>query len=78
MNCHLASALPPGARLVVAIAPALTMGFMVRSWLSSIAITELNGRPVLLTLILWRASPAPRAWQTRAKTKGFEMLWIEN
>jgi hypothetical protein len=46
--------------------------------LSSIAITELNGRPVLLTLILWRASPAPRAWQTRAKTKGFEMLWIEN
>ena len=39
----------PGARLVVAIAPALTIGFIVRSALSSTAITELNGKPVLFT-----------------------------
>ena len=32
----------------MASAPALTIGFIVRSAFSSIAITELNGRPVLL------------------------------
>ena len=33
----------------MAIAPALTIGFIVRSAFNSIAITELNGRPVPLT-----------------------------
>ena len=68
---------PQDARLVVAIAPAFTIGFMVRSLFSSTAITELKGSPVLLTPILRRASSQPTAWDTRAKTKGFDTLWIE-
>ena len=39
----------------MAIAPALTIGFIVRAALSSIAITELNASPVLFTPSLWRA-----------------------
>ena len=52
----MSSAVAPGTRLVVAIAPALTIGFIVRSSLSSMAMTELNGSPVLLTPSLRRAS----------------------
>jgi hypothetical protein len=59
MNRHLAAAVSPGTRLVVAMAPALTMGFMVRSALSSIAMTELNGRPVAFTPIFSRAGLRP-------------------
>jgi hypothetical protein len=46
MLSNFSSAAVPGTRLVVAMAPALTKGFIVRSALSSIAITELNGRPL--------------------------------
>ncbi len=63
---------------MVAIAPALTIGFIGRPSLSSIAITELNGRPVLLTPRASRAAAGPTASHTNAKTKGLEMLWIEN
>ena len=49
MPSHFSSAVLPGTRLVVAIAPALTNGFIVRSSFSSTAIKELNGNPVLLT-----------------------------
>ena len=45
MNFHLASAVAPGTRLVVAIAPALTIGFVRPSALRSIAASELNGKP---------------------------------
>ena len=65
-------------RLVVAIAPEFTIGFVVCCGLSSIAITELNGRPVLLTPSRRRASSAPIASSTRANTNAFEMLWIVN
>jgi hypothetical protein len=68
----------PGTRLVVAIAPALTMGFRVRSSLSSIAITELNGRPVLFTPSFSWARSCPITSQTRANTNGLDTLWIEN
>ena len=43
------SAVSPGTRLVVAIAPAFTSGFIVRSSFSSTAISELNGNPVEFT-----------------------------
>ena len=49
MNCHLASAVVPGARLAAAIAPAFTIGFVVPSLVRSIATSELNGKPVLFT-----------------------------
>ncbi len=62
----------------MASAPALTMGFMVRSALSSMAMTESKGSPVLLTPSLRRASSGPSASQTRAKTKSLEMLWMVN
>jgi len=62
----------------VAIAPAFTIGFIVRSAFNSTAITELKGSPVLFTPILRRASSQPTAWDTRANTKGLETLWIEN
>jgi hypothetical protein len=45
MVSNFSSAVVPGTRPVVAMAPALTRGFIVRSALSSIAITELKGRP---------------------------------
>ena len=60
------------------MAPALTIGFMVRSSLSSMAITELKARPVAFTPRRRRASSWPTASQTRAKTKALEMLWMEN
>ena len=40
----------------MAIAPALTIGFIVRFAFSSIAITELKGRPVLFTPSFRRAA----------------------
>ena len=62
----------------MAIAPALTIGFIVRSAFSSIAITELNGRPVLFTPSFRRASSWPMASHTSANTNGLDTLWIEN
>jgi hypothetical protein len=75
-NCSSGEA--PGTRLVVARAPALTIGFMVRSSLSSMPMTESKGNPVLLTPSLRRASAGPSVLQTRAKTKSLEMLWMVN
>ena len=75
---HFSSAVSPGIRLVVAIAPALTSGFMVRSALSSTAISELNGKPVQFTPRLCRAASYPSWSHTRANTNGLETLWIEN
>jgi hypothetical protein len=60
------------------MAPAFTIGFMVRLSFSSTAITESNGRPVAFTPSLRRATPAPTASHTSAKVNAFEMLWIEN
>ena len=49
MNVHLSSRVEPGARLVVAIAPEFTIGFVRPSSLRSTAARELNGKPVALT-----------------------------
>ena len=57
---------------------ALTIGFMVRSSLSSTPITESKGNPVLFTPSFWRALAGPSASQTRANTKSLEMLWMVN
>jgi hypothetical protein len=70
MKRHFASAVAPGARLVVAMAPALTIGFIVRSALSSTAITELNGSPVALTPI----SRAPARRRLPADQREHERL----
>ncbi len=78
MRANFSSAESPGTRLVVASAPAFTIGFMVRSSLSSTPMTESNGSPVLLTPSWWRASSGPRRSQTAAKTKSLEMLWMVN
>ncbi|HWZ66794.1 MAG TPA: hypothetical protein VNW89_03090 [Stellaceae bacterium] len=45
----------------MAIAPAFTIGFIVRSLFSSMAITELKGSPVALTPSFLRASSSPAA-----------------
>ena len=47
-TAHFASAVSPGTRLVVAIAPALTIGLVRPSPLRSTAASELKGRPVAL------------------------------
>ena len=78
MRANFSSIVTPGTRLAVASAPALTIGFMVRSSLSSMPITESNGIPVLFTPSFWRASWWPSTSHTRAKTKTFEMLWMVN
>ena len=57
---HFASASAPGTRLVAAIAPGFTIGFVRPSALRSIADRELNARPVLLTPSRRRASSGPR------------------
>ena len=62
----------------MAIAPALTIGFIVRSAFSSMAMTELNASPVLFTPSFCRAASGPMASHTRANTKGLDTLWIEN
>ena len=78
MKRHLASAVSPGARLVVAMAPAFTIGLVSPSAVRSTAITELKGSPVLLTPSFSRAASSPIAWQTRANMKGLETLWMVN
>jgi hypothetical protein len=68
----------PGTRLVVVIAPELTIG-LVRPWLPcSIAVSELNGKPVALTPILRLSSSGPSAAHTSAKTNGFATLMTVN
>ena len=47
-NRHLASVVAPGVMLVVAIAPGLTIGFVLPSGWSSMAESALNRRPVAL------------------------------
>src|SRR5579883_2642850 len=78
MKSHFSSAVAPGARLVVAIAPAFTIGFVRPSPLRSTAANELNGRPVAFAPSFSRACSGPTAWQTAAKTNGFDTLIIEN
>src|SRR5215212_2464910 len=48
MKPHFCSVVSPGAMLVVAIAPKLTIGLVLPSGRSSIAATELNFLPVAL------------------------------
>ena len=59
MNRHFASVVSPGVRLVVAIAPAFTMGFVRPSALRSTAAYELKGSPVAFTPSRLLASAAP-------------------
>ena len=68
----------PGTRLVVAIAPALTIGLVRPSALRSMAASELNGSPVALAPSFARASSAPSSWHTSANTNGFDTLMMEN
>jgi hypothetical protein len=77
MNCHFSSAVAPGTRLVVAMAPAFTIGLVRPSGLCSTAASELNGRPVALAPIFLRASSGPICSHTRANTNGFDTLMIE-
>lgn len=46
--------------------------------MSSIAITELNGSPVLLTPTRSLTIRCPRELHTSAYTKAFEIDWMEN
>ena len=63
---------------MVAIAPALTIGFVRPSGLRSTAATELNGRPVPFTPSRSRASSWPSRSQTSANTNGLDTLMIVN
>ena len=78
MNFHLALRVAPGTRLVVAIAPEFTIGFVRPSGFRSMPSSELNARPVAFTPIFSRTSSTPSASQTRANTNGFETLMIVN
>ena len=78
MKRHLAWNEVPGTRLVVAMAPAFTMGFVLPSALRSMAASELNGSPVAFTPSFSRAFSGPKDWQTRAKMNGLETLMMEN
>ena len=68
----------PGRRLVVAIAPGFTIGFVRPSPLRSTASSELNGSPVPFTPSSSRACSGPSASQTSANTNGFDTLMIVN
>ena len=76
---HLSSTVDPGTRLVVAMAPAFTSGFMVRLSLSSTAMTESNGRPVAFVAEQLAGRVRRRsASHTSANTNGLDTLWMEN
>lgn len=60
----------------MAIAPALTIGFMGLPSFSSSAMTELNARPVLLTPTRACTRSCPTACDASANTKAFEIDWI--
>src|SRR5262249_47421815 len=78
INFHLASRVAPGTRLVVAIAPAFTMGLVRPSDVRSMPATELNAKPVAFAPSFLRASSAPSSWQINANRNGFDTLMIEN
>lgn len=63
-------------RLVVASAPALTIGFVSRPAFSSMAITELNGSPVLFTPSFAQASSGPIVCAISANTNGLATLMM--
>lgn len=58
----------------MAIAPALTMGFVRPEGARSTAEAELNGSPVGLTPTRRRTASTPSASQTSANTNGLETL----
>lgn len=77
MAVHFASP-SPGTRLVAVMAPGLTIGLVRPSGERSTAAAELNGRPVALAPTRRRASEAPSARHTSAKTKGLATLMMVN
>ena len=62
----------------MAIAPALTIGFVRPSALRSTAASELNGRPVPLTPTRSRSVSGPSSSHTSANTNGLDTLMIVN
>ncbi len=78
MNFQRDSTSSPGTRLVVAMAPELTIGLVRPSGLRSTAATELKAMPVALAPILSRTSCTPSASATNAKMNGFDTLMIVN
>ncbi len=68
----------PGHSAVVAIAPALTIGFVRPAGSRSTAYAELNARPVAFTPTRRRTSATPTASPMSAKTNGFETLITVN
>src|SRR5262245_62339884 len=67
MNVHFSSSVLPGTRLVVAIAPALTIGLVRPSGVRSTAPKELNASPVALAPSLSHDYSGPITSQTSAK-----------
>ena len=78
MKAHRSSVLVPGTRPTVAIAPELTIGFVRPRSPCSMAVRELNARPVAFTPIWRLISSGPNVAHTSAKTKGFATLMIVN
>ena len=72
----MSSTLSPGSRLVVAIAPELTIGLVLPSSLRSTAASESNGNPVPFTPILCHTSSGPSRSHARANTNGLATLMI--
>ena len=79
MNFHFASRVAPGTRLVVAIAPEFTIGF-VRPSVAALDAFERVERPPggVHADFLADLLPAPIASQTRAKMNGLDTLMIVN
>ena len=74
----LSAAVSPRTRQMVARAPALTSGFIGMPPLSSSAITELNGRPVLFTPTCRGPPRTERVADRREKPNTLETDSIEN
>ena len=78
MNFHLLGMLDLGTKLVVAIAPELTVGLVRASVFHSIPSTELKARPVALSPSFSRLTSTPISWHTSAKMNGLETLIMVN
>ena len=78
MKLQRSSNVLPGARLVLAMAPALTMGLVRPSAWRSMPAKELKPRPVAFMPILALTARGPSRSHTRANRNGLETLMMVN
>ncbi len=78
IRAHFSSPVFPSTRLVVAMAPGFTKGFISFPRICSMATMELNTCPVASTPIFSSTASAPAVSITLARVNTLEIDWMEN